>query len=346
MGKLNTLFALVRNYLKHYLPQEKKYSPHTVRAYQKSLDLLFDFVKVKNGVTLEKVTFDMIDRDTLIEFLDYLEVERHCSVITRNHRLNSIRAFYAYAAERNLTIVAYWEEISTVCAAKVEEKLVEHMSEAAVNAVIAQADTSTQKGLRDMFLMLLLYRTGARIQELLDIRIRDIQFGKAPVVTLHGKGSKVRSVPLRENTVEHLRGYIKTFHSDEGTYSDQYLFYVVRGGAKKRMTEDNARDFIRKYGVLARLKCAEVPETVHPHIFRHSCAMSLYRSGIPLSLISQWLGHSCLETTIIYARADTEIKRNAIENAIPKETPLGKHINSERYKIDDENMLRQLCGLV
>ena len=111
------------------------------------------------------------------------------------------------------------------------------------------------------------------------------------------------------------------------------------------MTEDNARDFIQKYGAKAKIACAEVPENVHPHLFRHSCAMNLYQSGVHLTLISEWLGHKNLETTLIYAHADTEIKRKAIEKAIPEDTPLKEHINSERYKINDEDELKRLCGL-
>jgi site-specific recombinase XerD len=346
MEKLNSLFTMVRKYMTHYLPMERKYSPHTVRAYQKSLDLLFDYVKVQKNVPLFKVTFEMIDRDMLSAFLDFLENERGCSPTTRNHRLHSIRSFFAYAAENNINAIASYEEILKVGSAKVSEKLVEHMSEEAIKAVINQADTSKSKGLRDMFLMLFLYKTGARIQEVLNIRLQDIKFGKHPSVTLCGKpNNKVRIVPLRDNTAEHLKEYIKTFHPNEGIYSTQYLFFTVRSGEKKRMTEDNARDFIRKYGISARHVCVEVPENVHPHLFRHSFAMSLYRSGVHLTLISEWLGHANLETTLIYAHADTEIKRNAIEKAIPDDTPLKEHTDSTRYKVDDDELLKRLCGL-
>jgi len=346
MDKLSHLFALVRNYLKHYLPLERKYSANTVRSYRKSLDMLLDYVKEKRKVPLMKVTFDMIDRNTLSAFLDYLETERGCSPSTRNHRLHSIRAFYAYAAENDITVITHYEEILKVDTAKVPEKLVEHMSEDAVKAIIAQPDTGTQKGLRDMMLMLFLYKTGARIQEALNVQLKDIQFGKTPSVTFFGKpNNKARAVPLRDNTAHHLREYIKVFHSNEGIYSDAYLFYTVYRGDKKRMTEDNARDFIGKYGLCARTACAEVPKNVHPHLFRHSFAMSLYQSGMHLTLISEWLGHANFETTLIYAHADTEIKRKAMEKAIPEDTPLRKHINAERYKIDNEDTLKQLCGL-
>lgn len=346
MEKLNSLFVLVRSYLTHYLPLERKYSENTIRAYKKALGLLLDYVREQKNIPLGKVTFDIIDRNMLTSFLDYLENERSCCPKTRNHRLYSIRAFYAYAAENDISVIAHYDEILKVGFAKVSEKLVKHMSENAVKAIIAQPDTSTRKGLRDMFLMLFLYKTGARIQETLSVRLLDIKFSKSPNVTLIGKpNNKARTVPLREDTVEHLKGYIKVFHADEGVYSDAYLFYTVRNGVKKRMTEDNARDFIGKYGISAKNVCDEVPENVHPHLFRHSCAMSLYQGGVHLTLISEWLGHANFETTLIYAHADTEIKRKAIEKAIPQNTPLAEHINAEQYKVDEEDILKELCGL-
>ena len=189
------------------------------------------------------------------------------------------------------------------------------------------------------------YKTGARIQELLDIRLCDLQFGKAPKVLLRGKGGKNRHVPLRDNITSHLKEYLEAFHPDADRYSDEHLFFVIRNGAKKRMTEDNVRHFVHNYGETARKECLEVPENVHPHLFRHSCAMNLYQNGVELTLVSQWLGHSDLETTLIYAHADTELKRKAIEKAVPEDSPLREHVNSERYKIDDEDTLKVLCGL-
>jgi site-specific recombinase XerD len=345
MGKLNPLFSLVRDFLTHYLPIERKYSENTIRSYKKALELLLDYTKSQKSVPLVKISFEMIDRKMLSSFLDYLENERGCSPVTRNHRLSCIRAFYTYAAENDIAVTVYYEEILKVNYAKVAEKLIEHMSETAVKAITTQPDTSADKGLRDMFLMLFLYKTGARIQEALDVKIRDIKLGKTTSVMLTGKGSKARPVPIRENTAKHLEKYIKVFHPNEGVYSDAYLFYTVRSGVKKRMTEDNARSLIQKYGVMAQRVCVEVPENVHPHLFRHSCAMSLYRSGVHLTLISEWLGHANFETTLIYAQADTEIKRKAIEKAIPKDSLLAQHVNTKRYKVDDESVLKELCGL-
>jgi integrase/recombinase XerD len=166
------------------------------------------------------------------------------------------------------------------------------MSEAAVKAVLSQPDTATPKGIRDLFLMVLLYDTGARIQEILNIRLRDLQLHSAPMITLLGKGQKVRNVSMMGTTVEHFKRYAGLFHTEEKSYSKQFLFYVNRNNEKKRMTEDNVRRFIRAYGSAAQKACPEVPDNVHPHLFWHSRAMHLYQHGMPLALISQWLGHS------------------------------------------------------
>lgn len=345
MGSMNTLFSAIHDFLLIALPKERKCSENTIRSYKKSLELLLDFAKEKTGKPLFNLTFDDIDRNMLAAFLDYLETGRNCSVSTRNQRLHCIRSFYKYAAQEDISNVYHFKEIDKVKRAKHRQTLVKHMSETAIQAILAQPDTTTHIGKRDAFMMLFLYRTGIRVQELVDIRLKDIRFGNSPALTVCGKGSKVRSVPLRVDTVKHLNNYIGLFHPKCSMYSDDYLFFSVRGGSRKRMTEDNVRSLVRKYGILARENCLEVPENVHPHLFRHSLAMSLYQNGVDLSLISQWLGHSCVETTLIYAHADTEIKRQAMEKAVPEDSELRRFLNAKRYTISDEELLKQLCGL-
>src|SRR5665648_534949 len=114
---------------------------------------------------------------------------------------------------------------------------------------------------------------------------------------------------------------------------------------KKRMCEDNARRLIKAYGSSTKEICSEVPDNVHPHLFRHSRSMHLYQKGMDLTLLSQWLGHAQIETTLIYAHADTELKRKAIESATDSSSPLKAKLNSERYIINDEEMLKRLYGL-
>ncbi|HCE78278.1 MAG TPA: integrase, partial [Lachnospiraceae bacterium] len=232
---------MVHRFLMVFLTEEKKCSPNTVRSYRKALELLFDYVKEQRGVSLGKVTFDMIDRELMADFLNYLEQNRGCSTVTRNHRLECIRAFYKYAAQEDIALVTYYDEIQKVKVAKVPETIVEHMSTNAIQSILSQPDTSTDRGKRDAFLMLFLYKTGARVQELVDVRICDIQLSDTPRVLLHGKGAKSRAIPLRDDVVQHLKKYLALFHESESQYSDQYLFYSVRNQKKKRMTEQNVR---------------------------------------------------------------------------------------------------------
>lgn len=345
MEPMNNLFTLVHDFLMIALPKERKSSPNTIRSYKKALELLFDFVKERKNIPFNKLTFDDITRDVVSEFLQHLEDDRNCSVSTRNQRLHCIRAFFRYAAQEDITVVKHLAEVEKVKKARQPKPLVEHMSEEAIQVILRQPNVSTIIGKRDAFLMLFLYRTGIRVQELVDVKICDIRTGTHSSLTVCGKGSKMRTVPLRNDTVKHLRQYIELFHPGCSPYAQDYLFYTVRNGMKKRMTEDNVRWLLRKYGIAARQECLEVPENVHPHLFRHSLAMSLYRNGVDLSLISQWLGHANIETTLIYAHADTEIKRQAIDLAIPEGAPLKQFLNSTRYTVNDEILLKQLCGL-
>ena len=166
---------------------------------------------------------------------------------------------------------------------------------------------------------------------------------KAPYVYIHGKGNKVRTVPVMLKTLEHYKRYIKRFQVDPKD-ADNTLFYTVIHGIRQRMSDDNVARFINKYTDAARQKHPEIPKHITPHMFRHSRAVSLYRNGMPLPLISEWLGHSDLETTRIYAYADVEMKRRAINKAMKNSHPLYT-INYDAEESDDEK-LRRYYGLM
>lgn len=341
------LFTTVRNFLTTYLPEQKKSSPNTIRAYKTVLNQYFKHLTTYYDSTLAGITIKMITYDTILSYLDTYSKEFDWDTSTRNHRLNCLRAFLSYAANVNVSAVACRAEIEKVPVQKKASsntEVIDFMSEDAITAILKQPDTSTDRGLRDFNMLVLLYDTGARIQELLNIKLSDLRLEKSASVKLHGKGDKTRIVPIMDSTVNHLRTYLKAFHSDDEMQPDTYLFYVKRDGTKKRMTEDNARKLIKMYGAKARLSNTDVPEHVHPHLFRHSRAMHLYQNGMDLMLVSQWLGHAQFETTKIYARADTEMKRAAIENA-SENSALNKYANAERYKVDDEATLRKLMAL-
>lgn len=345
MGRIKDepLFQLLHDYLKKYLPDQKCASPNTVKAYRTALSQFFEYVVQEKSIPLSEITFLVLDYDMVNAYLDWIVSEKKCSPATRNHRLTCIRSFFAYAASRSTEYMAYQAALSKIPKQKAGKTAVEYMSEEAVQTILKQPDTNTRQGIRDQFFMILLYDTAARVQEMLNLKVCDIRQGKTPTVTLLGKGSKVRTVPLMPETIEHFRNYLNVYHEGEGRYSTQPLFYVVQHGIHNPMSDDNVRKFLKKYGDLARKICPEVPENIHPHLWRHSRSMHLYQHGMDLTLLSQWLGHANLETTLVYAYADTEQKRRAIEKSMGRKVAGG--IDIPRFTISDEDTIKRLYGL-
>jgi site-specific recombinase XerD len=190
--------------------------------------------------------------------------------------------------------------------------------------------------------MILMYDTAARCQEMLDLKLGDfILNSKNPYVHLLGKGRKTRTVPLMDKTVQHLNLYLEQFHKGN-TCRDDYLFYTVIHGVKHQMSPDNVEKFIMRYGKCAAQVCDEIPKRVHPHQLRHTRSIHLYRGGMPLALLAEFLGHVEIETTRVYAYADTEMKRKAIQKACLKENKIEEPIIWDK---DDEETLRKLLGL-
>lgn len=341
-----TFFRLIHDFLTIYLPSQRCSSPHTIRAYRTAINLFLQFVSRKGEISLANVTFEMLNYETVSAFLEELETTRNCGTTTRNQRLACLRSFVNYAAVMVPDTVVFQLELQKVPIKKVSTSLgVDYMSETAVHALLLQPDVTTEKGIRNRFLMVLLYDTGARIQEILDLRVNDIRLGTTPVAVLTGKGAKIRTTPLMQITVDHLRQYIPLFHKTTDSYSEDYLFYTVRCGLKQKLSDDAVRKFMHEYADSARAGCPEVPANVHPHLWRHSRAMHLYQHGMDLTLVAQWLGHANLETTLIYAYADTEQKRRAIERATTQHNPLNAVFESDTFRIDDEDMLKRLYGL-
>jgi len=340
---MNDFFKTIRNFLTVFLPKQKCYSPHTIRSYRDALNLLIEFLRTEKDLSVSEITFALIDRAMICDFLDWLQEHRHCGTTTRNQRLNALKSFFRYAGMLDCTLMAVHMEVGTVPVKKEQRKLVEFLSEKALETLLHEPDTSKQIGLRNRFIMILMYDTAARCQELLDLRVDDfILSGKTPFVYLSGKGGKTRAVPLMEKTLLHYHQYLDIFHPAQTRQSDDLLFYTVIHGQRCRMSPDNVASFMKIYGAAASVKAKDIPKRVHPHQMRHTRAIHLYRSGMPLPLLAEFLGHSNINTTNIYAYADTEMKRAAIEKSIHPTAPA--EIIQPIWKNDDETILK-LSGL-
>ena len=340
-----SFFKLVRDFLTVYLPNQRAVSVNTIKAYRECLNQLLNYICDSKGIGLGKLNFEYLSRETVKNYLEYLERDRHCCVSTRNHRLACIRSFVKYAGARDVGIQACAIDLYAIPQKKEgKTTIIKFFSEAALKTILEQPDVRKKKGLRDLFFMILMYDTGARNQEMLDIQLSDINFEReSPYVVITGKGGKTRLVPVMTKTVDHFRKYIDVFHP-EISFSG-HLFYTEQKGTRSAMSPDCSEKFVRKYGIAAHGVNPDSPKSLHCHMFRHSRSMHLYRSGMPMVLLAEWLGHAQISSTLVYANADTEMKKEAIAKATSVLNPLlsGETVYLEWE--DDEALIRQLYGL-
>lgn len=267
--KDETFFKMVRNFLTIYLPKQKCFSPNTVKSYRETINLLLDFLKEEKQTPINQVTFELLNHSMICEFLDWLQNTRNCSTSTRNQRLMALKSFVKYAGIEEPARITTQIELEKVPVKKAPTTIVDFLSENALKALFEQPDTNNIRGVRNRFFMILMYDTAARCQEMLDLRLRDIELHpKNSIAYLTGKGSKMRAVPLMKKTVEHYRNYLEIFHPPETRRNDDYLFYTVIHGEKHQMSADNVAYFMKQYGEVARNICPEVPKKVHPHQVR------------------------------------------------------------------------------
>jgi site-specific recombinase XerD len=340
---MNEFFKTIRAFLTEYLPKQKCCSENTVRSYRQALNLLVTFLRTERGLSTEKITFEIFDKTLVVDFLGWLETTRNCSAASRNQRLMALRSFFAYAGNCDAMWMSLRLEVAAVPHKNEPGRIVGFLTEDALKALLGAPDPKKRVDLRNLTFMILMYDTAARCGELLSMKLSDLRLDtRHPIAYLHGKGNKTRTVPLLPRTVEHCKRYIKRFFDDERHNDDEYLFYTTIHDAVQPMSADNVALFLRKYAAVARQLCPEVPHRIHPHMLRHTRAMHLYREGLPIMLLSEYLGHANVETTKIYAYADTEMKRAALEKV---NLGCGQDQDSTPVWLGDEDMILKLAGL-
>ena len=337
-----TFYETIRNYLVLYLKDQKNYSQHTIRSYRTTITLLIEYVCLRQEIKMKQVHFDLFNAPIIIDFLTFLETDKKNSIATRNLRLTILKAFFYYVAQRDIMVMKQYLLISDIPLKKDKKKQVEHLSEEEFKFLLEQINTRNIKGLRNQCFLILMYDTAAREDEMLNIQIKDIVLKeKGSFMYLHGKGNKTRMVPIMDSTKSHLENYFRIYHKTMNT--EDYLFYIITHGIKHKMSSDCAYKFVKKYGQLASEKNSDFLPNLYPHHIRHSRAIHLYRNGMPLPIVSEFLGHAQIETTLVYAYADTEMKRAAIDKAM-NETEITNDEVIVNWS-DDEETLKILYGL-
>jgi site-specific recombinase XerD len=308
---LVSLQRLIQDFFEKHLPVERHASRHTILAYRDSLKLFLQHAAHKLACTADELDFTVLDVDTVRSFLEWLLSERQCGARTRNHRLAALKAFARYVASVAPEHLERCRRIRELRPARFERPEVKYLDEDEVLAIVRAVDQAA--GHRDRALLLLLYNTGARVQELVDLDVSALRLDPVPIVTLAGKGRKQRSCPLWTRTVEALRAWLAERGSDDGP------LLLNRQG--RRLSRSGVAYILRQLVARADLSPRHA-NRISPHIIRHTTAMHLLHAGVDITTIAAWLGHSQLDTTHGYVEVDLRMKQMAVAaaNALPKLT--------------------------
>lgn len=329
-------FSKTRDFLDLYLAQQCSRSPYTIKAYRDALTVFRRYVTAR-GISLKSFSFNDCSRDFMLGFMEYLQQEGY-EKATCNQRLAAIKAYLWYVADGNIEQQQTALVVAHVPFLKNPEKVKEVLSEECLKSLFLAPDSS-RIGIRDTTIMVILYDSAIRLSELINLKTTDVNLRKStPYLRIHGKGDKERIVPISDNTVAHLKRYLRLFHQ-EANPATEYLFYTIIHAQANRMSPGNVGRIINKYADMIRDEHPDLPKKVHPHMFRRTRATNLYQSNIELELVSRILGHASTQTTRIYAKPSLEMIKTAMDNsanAVNVEEPMWP---------DDEDELAKLFGL-
>jgi site-specific recombinase XerD len=325
--------ALVQAYFTEYLTQQRALSPQTIAAYRDGFVLFLNFAEARLGKSPAAMALADITPELILAFLDHLERQRHNSVRSRNARLAALRSFLKFAAHRDVASLQVIERALGVPVKRFERPMFGYLSREEMLAVIGTPDESWLSE-RDHALFLLMYNTGARVSEIVDLKVGDVVLDTAAAcVHLHGKGRKQRSVPLWHSTVKAVRAWLRLNHQPKATSP---LLPNRDGNA---MTRSN----VTKRLMLAVRTASEhhphlTQQRVSPHTIRHTTAMHLLQAGVDISVIALWLGHESPATTHHYVEADLTMKERALARLHEPDVKI------QRYRAPDSllNFLKTL----
>jgi site-specific recombinase XerD len=310
--KATEFAARLADFFTSYLPGTRNVSANTIRAYRDSFSLLLRFLRDAKRIPVEKIDLDALQAPMLIEWLDHLDTARHCSPRSRNQRMAAIRSFLRYLAPTDPVRVLQLQRVLAIPPCRYICPPVRYLDPALVAALLAEPDVSTSRGRRDAVLLSLLYDTAARSQEIIDLRARDLRLEPPAQVALTGKGRKMRTVPLMPETVALLREYLHSTGLDRAEAASAPLF---TGRYSAPLTRSGLRSILARHADAVSKTHPALRRNLGPHSLRHAKAMHMLQAGVSLVHIRDILGHSDVKTTEVYARADLEMKREALRKA-------------------------------
>lgn len=314
-----SFWGIARSFLYDYLPKVRNLSYKTVAAYRMSLECFLEFLDETKDIQNERVDFECFERACIKEWLAWMNKAKNYAPKTIGLRFTAVKAFLRYCRSEDIALGGLYESICEIKPPRVPKKPIEYFEDSELEAILAACDGNTSKSRRNRALLIILYETAARISELADITLDDVYLTCPAKIVLHGKGGKVRSVPLGDKAKAHLAVYIDEFHPGKlEKESKRPLFYSMHMGKPTALSTDAIDTVLKKAAAIGRKQCPSIPGKVHCHLMRKTRAMGLYKSGVPLPLIMQLLGHESMSTTsAFYAFATIDMMERAILDATP-----------------------------
>lgn len=330
----------MNTFLYEYVPSQKSRSSHTLRSYSYALTLYVGFLETGKGIHAGNLHRECFSREYIEEWLAWLMEKRGCSPETCNNRLSSLRAFLKYLGIREISFLYLSEDASRIPRRRETHKKVKGMSKKAVQALLSAPNLSTKTGRRDLALIITMYGTAARLDEILSMKIGHLHLDtKKPNVSIVGKGCKIRTMYLLPKAVLHLRKYLKEFHGDT-PQAESYVFYSRNIGPSGKMSQPAVNQQLKKHAQTALALCNEVPIGLHAHQIRHAKASHWLDDGMNIVQISFLLGHEQLQTSMVYLDITTEQEAKALATL---EDENDKRV-SKKWK-SDKGSLAEFCSV-
>lgn len=280
----------VTQFFHSYLIGQKNASPNTVASYATTIKLLFTFCMDEKGINPDKLRLRYMDEKLIVEFLDWLEETKGSSVTTRNQRLVSLHSFFRFVQKNAPEHMEPISKILDIPYKKAPKTVVAYLTEDEMRTLLSQPLGNDWSSFWDKVILSVLYDTGARVQELVDLKINNVRLENPAVITLHGKGNKTRQVPIMQSTIKLLQSYLSSYKGNQGiSRGDNPLFVNQR---KQSLSRWGISHIINKYVLKAQASNKLlVGFSITPHIFRHSKAVHMLHAGINLIYIRDFLGH-------------------------------------------------------
>jgi site-specific recombinase XerD len=308
---MTLIVATLQAFFTDRLARQRQASPRTIAAYRDALRLLLIFVQQRTGTPAANLDWTDLDADTVSAFLNHLEDERGNSTRTRNVRLTAIRSLFSYAALQHPEHALLIQRVLDIPPKRFDKRIITFLTDTEVDALLAAPDPRRWEGRRDKAMMALAIQTGLRVSELTSLNCADISTGVGAAVRCEGKGRKQRTVPLGGP----VQALLHSWMTERGGHSADPLFPTRTG---RRLSRDAVAQRLNTHTKTATTCCRSLRDKdIHPHVLRHSCAMSLLQAGVDTTVIALWLGHANVRSTDAYVHADMSTKEKALALTTP-----------------------------